>query len=224
MGDQEKTVQPVHLLSLGGFGQSVGNHLKLFRADVEVTPVSDNTIPLPDTWPASRMCVVAAWRPVSILCELLDQLSHDRQTPFIPLILDSTVMRLGPIVSPRRGSCWNCWDRRCRQHATWPKEQLALLQYYESHPDSGPRGYLEPFAIMGAAKISEAVDALDSATAIPGSIWQIDMITRKVTTSTVVGIHNCSRCGLRQSPATRSFAEMQHRLAYLWTTPSEEKA
>lgn len=217
MNKQQNAIGSVHLLSVGPFGHSVGNYLRIFRDDVHVTPVNDNTIPLPDTWPDSRIIAVAAWRPVPTLCELLNQLSFERYCPFLPLILDSSILRLGPIVSPGNGACWNCWVRRSHQHSAWPKEQSALLQHYASYPDFGPQGYLEPFAMMGAAKITEAINSLDSSTAIPGHIWQIDMLTRKIATSTVVGIHDCPRCGLHRPVATRSFAEMQRGLAYLWS-------
>jgi bacteriocin biosynthesis cyclodehydratase domain-containing protein len=139
------------------------------------------------------------------------------------LVLDSAVLRLGPIVAPGGGGCWNCWARRSRQHAAWPNEQSALAQHYASQPDSGPKGFLEPFAMMGAARIGYAIEALDSSTPIGGYVWQIDLITRKVTTSTVVGIHDCRRCGLHRPAATRSFAEMQQTLAYLWTNPVSEE-
>lgn len=219
-------LKPVHLLSVGAFGHAVGDYLKTFRSDIEVTSVRNNVIPLPETWPDSRVNVVAAWRAVPTLCELLDQLSHKWLRPFVPLILDSPVLRLGPIVSPGNGCCWNCWIRRRRQHATWPDEQLALTEHYAAHAESGPRGYLEPFAMMGAARIAHAIDALDaldSSAPIAGHVWQIDLVTRKVTCSTVVGIHDCARCGLHRLAATRSFAEMQHALARLWTNLAAEE-
>jgi len=60
------------------------------------------------------------------------------------------------------------------------------------------------------------VEALDAGEALPGQVWQIDMINRKITTSTVVGVHDCPRCGLHRPGPTRSHAEMQQALAYLW--------
>ena len=41
---------------------------------------------------------------------------------------------------------------------------------------------------MGAAQIVQAVEALDRSSAIPGYIWQIDVVRRKMTTSTVVRV------------------------------------
>jgi bacteriocin biosynthesis cyclodehydratase domain-containing protein len=210
---------PVLLLSVGGFGLAVAKFLVTLRTDVEELVVTDDTIPLPEVWPHARMHLIASWRPVHHICDLLNELSHGWRTPFVPLVADSKRLQLGPVTIPGGGSCWACWVRRSRQHAAWPKEYSALLEYYASHPQAGPQGYLEPFALMAAVRLSETIDALDRSTATAGEVWQIDMITREITTSMVVGVHDCPWCGLGQSPRTRSFAGIQSHLADLWTSP-----
>lgn len=215
MEQPQELLQPVHLISVGEFGRAVARYVRTFRKDIiETIGVADN-VPAPEAWPLSRVNVVAAWRPVPHLCELLDQIAYEHRRPFIPLFLYSTVLQLGPIVMPG-ASCWACWVQRFLQHTAWPNELSVLLEYYSSNGSRGPRGYLEPFAVMGAAQIVQAVEALDRSSAIPGYIWQIDVVRRKMTTSTVVGVHNCPRCGLHRSEATRSYAEIQAELAYLW--------
>jgi bacteriocin biosynthesis cyclodehydratase domain-containing protein len=210
----------VHLLSVGPFGEAVGSYLKTIRDDIAQTSVIDNTVPLPATWPDARLHVLVAWRPVPDLCELLNQLSHEWQRPFFPVIQDLTAIRFGPIVVPGRGACWKCWVTRWHQHSGWTKERASLLSYYASHSSVGPAGYLEPFALMTAVRIAQTVTAVDSATATPGSLWQIDMLTRQVTGSIVVGVHDCRWCGLGRPKATRSFAEMQKELKYLRSAES----
>jgi bacteriocin biosynthesis cyclodehydratase domain-containing protein len=217
MMEQSQSIQPVHLLSVGAFGQAVAAYLRSLRTDVVEMVVSNDTVPLPEMWPVARAGIIAAWRPVPHLCELLDDLSYTWQRPFVPLVLDSTVLRLGPIVIPGAGSCWGCWAQRFRQHSERPQEQAALWRHYASHVDSGPRGYLEPYALMAATRIAQTIDELDSSKAVPGHIWQIDMMTRVITTSKVVGVHDCGRCGLHRSPSARSFAGMQQELGYLWS-------
>ncbi|MGH9898091.1 MAG: TOMM precursor leader peptide-binding protein [Pyrinomonadaceae bacterium] len=223
---KEEQVEPVHLLSVGTFGRVVADYLRMFREDISETAAEDYKLLLSETrktWPIARITVIAAWRPVLELCELLDDFSHEWQRPFVPLVLDAKALRLGPVVIPGRGSCWHCWSRRLNQHSAWTNAEAALLQHYKSNPDSGPRGYLEPFAMMAATRIAHIIDALDSSQAMPGHIWQIDMMTREITTSTVVGIHDCPRCGLHRPAPTRSFAEMQSELAYLWTHATRER-
>ena len=132
-------------------------------------------------------------------------------------------MRVGPIVMPGQGSCWGCWVRRSRQHEKWPKEQAALSRHYATHADAGPLGYLEPFALMGAARLVYIINALKASSAIPGYVWEIDIVKRRMTSGTVVGVHDCPRCGLHRDASRRSFAEMQCKLAYLWPGRSLEE-
>jgi bacteriocin biosynthesis cyclodehydratase domain-containing protein len=209
--------EPVHVFSVGPFGHAVVRYLRVIRADIIESTLLGKMPPPVEPWPMARMRVVAAWRPVPELCELLDQACWDNLLPFIPLVLDSGVLRLGPIVVPGKGSCWNCWVRRFAQHAAWPREQKAVLHHYSSEETSGPQGFLEAFACLAAARISDCIDSLDTSRSIPGSIWEIDLMTRAIMTSKVIGIHGCPRCGLHRAEATRGFAELQQQLAYLWT-------
>jgi bacteriocin biosynthesis cyclodehydratase domain-containing protein len=163
------------------------------------------------------MTILATWRPVPDLCSALNDYSFERHQPFVPLVMNSQCLSLGPIVMPGVGGCWACWLRRARQHDTWPQEQAALAHFYKANPELGPNGYLEPFALMGAARLAQTIQALDSSTAIPGQIWTIDLITRRIVVGTLVGIHGCPRCGLGRAEDSRSIAEMRSELSYLWS-------
>lgn len=222
MVDKQKQVAPVYLLSVGAFGQSVGRYLKELRADVVETLLTSNTLPSLETWPEARVHVLVSWRPVPRLCELLDETSYESGRTYFPVVLDSSVLRLGPIVVPGKGGCWRCWVRRSAQHAEWSKERSALLEFYSSNTTVGPRGFLEPFAMIAASQIALAVNALDLSTEIAGHIWEMDLLRRQITTSTLIGIHDCPRCGLNRPTPTRSVAEIRNQLAYLWKgTPGE---
>lgn len=212
--------ESVHLLSVGPFAKAVAGWLKTFRHDVIETALTDEHAVQPGI---ARITVVAAWRPVSGLCELLDTLSFEWQRPFVPLIVESSILRMGPVVMPGRGACWQCWQQRARQHSEWALAQSALLQHYASAPQAGPQGFLEPFAVMAATRIAQVIEDLDSQSAMPGFIWQIDMLSRAITTAVAIGIHDCPRCGLHQPLAELSFAAMQRDLAHLWTQTRTEK-
>jgi hypothetical protein len=90
------------------------------------------------------------------------------------------------------------------------------MSYYESHPCAGPKGYLEPYAVLGAVKIKQTVDALQYSSSLAGQIWQLDALTRQIVNGAVVGVHNCSRCGLQREGPSRSVTEMERRLSWLW--------
>lgn len=213
MTQQQTAPEGVHLLSVGAFGIAVARYLKAFRRDLWETVVTDESTVQPKI---AHVTVVAAWRPVPKLCELVDELSFEWQRPFIPVMVESAALRLGPVVIPGRGACWHCWTARSRQHSELAPAQLALLQHYTSNPEAGPQGYLEPFAMMAAARIAQIIEELDSSAAIPGYVWQIDMMTRAINTSMVVGVHGCPRCGIDRLARELGFAEMQRELSYLW--------
>jgi bacteriocin biosynthesis cyclodehydratase domain-containing protein len=215
MMPREASFRPVHLICVGPFAEAVNQEFETMRNDIIGTEVVDDTFPLPSTWPASRVNVLVSWRPVPSLCELLNQVSYDLHCPFVPVIQDLTAIRLGPIVVPGQGPCWHCWITRWRQHSGWTKERTSLLQYYAAHPEAGPQGYLEPFVTMAAVRIAQTITNIDSDDALPGSVWQVDMMTRQIATATVVGVHDCSWCGLGKPRLTRSVAGLQQELSYL---------
>lgn len=216
---QETSLAPPHILSIGSFGRAVAHYLRDFRSDLVETVVTDDTIALPDVWPTSCANIVASWRPVPHFCELLDELSFKWERPFVPVILDSTLLRIGPVVLPKLGSCWSCWVRRYAQHDAWREERRALLEHYASHPTVGPQGYLEPFAMIAASRLASILGSVRGDSSAAGHIWQIDVITRQVTMGKVVGVHDCPRCGLHRR-AERSFADLHRDLGYLWTQDS----
>lgn len=222
MGEQEKPLAP-HVLSIGSFGRAVARYLHTSRPDLIETQVVDDTIALPTVWPSSFAVILASWRPVPHFCELLDQLSFAWNQPFIPMILDSTMLRIGPVVIPGKGSCWACWARRYKQHDSWRKERGVLLEYYAAHPEAGPKGYLEPFAMIGASRLAMILASLNGSNPPAGQIWQIDTITRETTQGVVTGIHDCPQCGLHRPASERSFSFLRRDLAYLWAQPAERE-
>ena len=205
----------VQVFSIGPFGEAVSAYLHSLRTDVVETVVRNST--LVSLKEGARLTVVAAWRPVSKVYDYLDDLSYQLRRPLVPLLLTSTLLQIGPAIAPGKGSCcWHCSWSRDQQHAPWPAARLALHQYYDEHNGSGPRGYLEPFAMMGAARISQIIEELDMGISIGGQIWQMDTLTGEVSNRTVFGLHDCPRCGLRRSAAERTFSEMRNDLSYLW--------
>jgi bacteriocin biosynthesis cyclodehydratase domain-containing protein len=202
----------VSLISAGPFGAAVAHHLSNLRKDVSETPWAEGPIQ-----PAmARVTILAAWRPLPLLCEQLDELSFQWQRPFVPVMTESAVLRIGPVVVPGRGPCWHCWEQRSRQHSKWPAAEQDLREYYAANPQAGPRGYLEPFAVIAAARAAQIIEELDSSQEVPGYIWQIDMMTREIITSVVAGVHDCPRCGLHRSLPELGYEKMERELAYLW--------
>jgi bacteriocin biosynthesis cyclodehydratase domain-containing protein len=216
MTQQEITPGSIHVLSVGSFGRAVAHYLIEFGENISETEAEGGPASPSSTWQTARINILAAWRPVPRLCEMLDQLSFEWQRPFLPVVLDSTALRVGPAVVPGSGPCWGCWVRRSMQHADSPKEQAALLRHYAENAADGPRGFLEPFAMMAATRALKTIEALESSIDVAGYIWQIDILTRNITSGTLVGVHDCPRCGMHRPALTRSYAELQEQLRYLW--------
>jgi hypothetical protein len=204
----------VNLLVVGPFGRAVARYFREFEPRALCAEVSPNDAPPIEACGHARVNVVIAWRPVPDLCDYLDLISRQNRQFFVPLVMESAVLRLGPVITPEEGGCWPCWTKRAGQHTTSIDDHAAVMNYYSMHPFSGPRGYLEPYAMLAAVKIKQTVDSLPSVPA--GYIWQLDTITRHILTGVMLGLHNCPRCGLHRDESTRSTSELERHMSFLW--------
>ena len=207
-------MDPVILFCVGPFGRAVAESLRKFRTDIVGAQFeSDQAIARQYS---ARIYAVASWRPAPELFTAIHETAQLHKRPFLPLLMDGKTMQLGPVTVPKCGPCWNCWERRTRQHDQLRRYRSALSAHYAANPNSGPQGFLTPFAMIGAARLAETIDGLDAMAPLAGQVWRIDMITRQIATGAVVGIHGCTYCGEHRRPDTRSFAQMRDALAYLW--------
>lgn len=207
----------IQVLTLGRFADAVYAYLQELCPGVAQTRLDDMNLPGELVELGGRIWIVVAWRPVPSICSELNERSHVTGRPFVPVIVDNTALQLGPVVLPKQGACWECWVRRSNQHSPLPAAREELFKYYDTHAQAGPAGYLEPLAMIAAARTAAIVEAIDSGSARGGYIWQMDMITRVVTTSTAVGVHGCNQCGLGRSVDERTFAAMRDDLSWLFS-------
>lgn len=202
------------IISCGPFGEAVARYLRKGRPKMDEVRLSDL---LASSKPQSfrGISVLTSGQPVPSICRLLDEASHELNQPFLPIISDSDTVYVGPLVCPGTGSCWSCWISRCGQRVSWSDRHMRLREYYNDTTVSGPRGYLEPFAVICAARAAQILNALETGSAAGGYLWEMNMITRKAGSSTVIGVHSCPRCGTRRSQPTRSVDAMREELSYL---------
>ncbi len=200
---------PVLVIPVGSYGIAVTRYLQELRGDTILSDMESVETT------RSRMLILTAGRPASRQCNRVVKVGHQCRQPFIPLVQDSGYRYLGPVTMPDSTGCWTCWAIRVRQHSRHAVSRTVVSTYYDEHPGAEPRGYLEPFALLGAACIARAIDAVDSGHAIGGQVWRMDIITREVTIGTVVGVHDCPLCGLHRPADTRSFIEMRDALSAL---------
>lgn len=205
----------VRIVTAGPFGKAVARSLAALVGNVQQQEFPSTEMPTPDAWPAADIYVAATWRPVPGLCRSLSDHAFRMGTPFIPLIVDSSTLCLGPIIVPGKSGCWRCWELRLQQHSALPREQSALLRFYEENPRAGPGGYLESFASMCAARIAAGIQSQNHLQELAGHIWQVHMLTQEVSTNFLIGVDGCAWCGLGRPFKNRTYAEIQEELACL---------
>lgn len=205
-----------HIVSVGRFGEAVARYLSKMITDLIET--QGTFCATSTSWPTATVHIVATCSACLDPCYLYESMSYDQGLPFIPLVMDSRALVLGPVVVPgdNGGGCWSCSVMRSRQHSPLGRYKTIISEYYRSHSDAGPQGYLEPFAMMGAARLSAMIDALAVPSTVAGKIWQIDLLSLRVTEGTAIGIDNCPRCGLHRPQLTRSVTDMRSALHHLW--------
>lgn len=223
---QDDWRKPIHVLSVGPFGRAVGAAFKELMPkvpgvpEVLVTALRDDESTVPALWPTANIHILAAWRPVRALSRAFDEMCHRWRTPFIEAVMETPLLRVGPVVVPGSGSCRTCYEKRTLQHASRPAQLEALWGYYDANPGRGPQGYLAPFVEIAALRLAQFVDELkQNSDVAAGSVWELDVVSRITRTGKVVGIHGCPRCGLGRDESTRSFSEMLEELFDFYFEP-----
>ena len=146
------------------------------------------------------MVVLVLWRPEPALCEMADALSFRNSLPWLPVIMEHPVIRIGPFVRPRIGPCFRCYATRKAQHDQQPWITAAMRAGYRRDKDCGPRGYLPHQARMAAAL---ALEVLGAGTAfshprdrslMQGEVVTVGLVTGGLQANPVIAVHNCDRC------------------------------
>ncbi len=199
-------MKPLHVIAVGEFGSAVADAISQRIPDALVTRVSEKAVVLPsDQFPVARMHVLAAWRPVAWMAKTMDKLAHSWNVPWIPVVLDHPYLRIGPVVAPKAGPCYHCFEIRYMQHSPITAHVQSMQQHYDRFPEAGPKGYLRPIAILAGAQAVLLDKRLTAGEAgLAGSVWQMNALNREGFRSQTVGVHGCPRCGLGRPEETRS--------------------
>jgi bacteriocin biosynthesis cyclodehydratase domain-containing protein len=208
--------EPIHIISVGAFGEAVAAALKELLPDVVQTGVDGQNQSYPASWPLARVNIVASWRPVPALQRLLDRVSFAWKRPFIVAVIDGPSLRVGPIIVPGSGACYGCYEKRFLQHSARQEVYRELQAHYDRHPESGAQGYLPSLVHIAALQLAQNILRLDQEPAsVAGQIWHMNTLTRSTSTTRVVGVHACPRCGLKRDEATLSYLDMRRELSSL---------
>ena len=187
--------------AVGGFGRAVA---QVLQQRLSVRVATEWEAPDSSRWPAARLHVVAAWRETPALFERADELARIHRRPWLPITLDATSVRVGPLVDGRDGPCYQCFLARQFQHRKLREIDRRLFGRYDADPNCGPRGFLAPHVSLAAYAATElARDVLDGRTADrAGDVRRFGLLTPQVSSDRVVAVDGCRRCGERRADAT----------------------
>jgi bacteriocin biosynthesis cyclodehydratase domain-containing protein len=185
---------------VGEFGRRVAGFMSAWLSEARMfTPGSD----IGAAFSAQADAVVLAlWRQEPALCEMADELSFRNLVPWLPVIMEHPVIRIGPLVRPRTGPCYGCYARRKAQHDRQPWITAALEAGYRRDQDCGPKGYLPHQARMAAALALQALSEGMASACWPGQsplegavVTTVGLVSGGLQANSVVAGHNCDRCG-----------------------------
>jgi bacteriocin biosynthesis cyclodehydratase domain-containing protein len=201
MADSIRLTQPAHTrVMLGGAGEFGGRVTGFLSAWLPEAQEFDPASGISAAFAAGDAVVLALWRPEPALCELADELSFRNSVPWLPVILEHPVIRIGPFVRPKTGPCFRCYATRKAQHDQQPWITAAMDTGYLRDQDCGPRGYLPHQARMAAALALEALGAglapsrRWNGSLMEGEVVTVGLVTGGVQANPVIAVHNCDRC------------------------------
>jgi bacteriocin biosynthesis cyclodehydratase domain-containing protein len=217
MASAIRMTKPEHgLITLAGsgpFGRRVVSLIEPAHPGGRQADATPAGITAAFTEPA-RAVVIALWRPDPELCDIADDLAYAHQRPWLPVIAEHPVIRIGPLVRPPAGPCFRCYARRRRQHDQQPWVTAALQATYGQEPGCGPAGYLPHHARLAAAVAADMLRRLKDDPAAPADDDPGDVATLRLShmglliglrSSRVVSCHDCGRCGTAERPGASAW-------------------
>jgi hypothetical protein len=212
-------IKRLRLLSDGPFGTAVAEYLQFLLKPAQQLPLARGHSPLSGlAIDKGDVIILALSQPMPRICEELDDMVFAQEAAFVSVILRANDLTVGPLCFSGATSCWHCWQNRSLQHSEWPVEDKLAAEYYSSQPvPHGPRGFLQPFALIAAAKIAQMFSTSSREYGDGDQVWRFHLRNRSTVSGISLGVHGCVRCGLHRDESTRTMAVLRQDLSYLWT-------
>lgn len=182
------------IASTGPFGERISNFLAAGRPGCR--EISAHGSELTNAFADSSMVVLALWRPDQELCESTDALSFQHQVPWLPVIMEHPVIRVGPMIRPPFGPCFGCYARRRLQHDRDSWASAVLGWAYAADHAWGPGGYLPHHARLAAALTRDVINrpAVRHQGLVADEVTTIRLLTGGFHTRPVIACPGCDRC------------------------------
>jgi bacteriocin biosynthesis cyclodehydratase domain-containing protein len=156
---------------------------------------------IPDAFgTGADVVVIALWRPFPELCEQADELSFGGDVPWLPVVMEYPVIRIGPLAVPPGGPCFRCYARRRAQHDLQHESAVALESAYDLDRELGPGGYLPQHARLAAGLARGTLDGLGghapggNHAPKPGAVTTFRLLVNDLRVNHVIACHDCIRC------------------------------
>ncbi|PVE10731.1 TOMM precursor leader peptide-binding protein [Streptomyces scopuliridis] len=184
------------LIAVGGFGERTAQLLSAqFTGSAVLSP--DDVEQAFGT--VRGTVVLTAQNPAPRLCERLDNLAYRFSRPWLPVVMDNSVVRVGPLIRPPYGPCFRCFQGRRAQHDREAAATALLHHSYDAGQQPGPGGFLPHHARLAAAVAATCLRAVPEAGAPDGPddgiVTTIRLREWGIDRNHVVPRHSCPRCG-----------------------------
>jgi len=147
--------------------------------------------------------VLALWRPSPALCERVDELAFGSQRPWLPVIAEHPVIRVGPWIDPPAAPCYDCYQVRRVQHDEQRETTRLLHDAYDRDESCGPAGFLPHHARTAAGIALSMIEAAARGTPVTGRVVTVRLTRLEVSADRVVPVHDCVRCSPSDATAER---------------------
>ncbi|MFI0712207.1 TOMM precursor leader peptide-binding protein [Streptomyces inhibens] len=118
------------------------------------------------------------------------------RTPWLPIVHEYPVIRVGPLVVPGEGPCHDCYTGRRAQHDRSAAATSALRASLAADPGNGVAGFTDAQARIATALALDLLDRHRTGTGVrAGRVVFYNVLTRALIGDTVVGVHGCGTCG-----------------------------
>ena len=180
---------PVSCAGTGAFGRRVAGLLTAALPAAREYPG-----PAAAFGQGSGAVVVAMWRPSPAVAEQADELSFAHRRPWLPVIMEHPVLRVGPWVGPPGSPCFACYQARRDQHDEQRATTALLHEAYDDDPDLGPAGFLPQHARVAAGIALAMLAAAGRGAVLAGRVVTVRLGSASMSADHVAARHGCQRC------------------------------
>lgn len=202
----------VHVVAIGTFGEMLADQLSVdYQLQFSTTR---NEALDPARWAPSRVQVVACAREEPRVFEVADMMAYALGRPWLPVTLDATSLRVGPLVDGAEGACYSCFVARQHQNQRFLETDKELFTAYREDPNLGVRGHLSAHVALAASAARTSIDSvLSGRSDQSGCVRRFSLLTPRVTVETLVPVHGCRRCDVQRPDA--SWVDLARDIALL---------